>query len=354
MLCYYVPTSYFPVSDVPADLCSHLVYSFGQITSTGIVPVRQSDLQRYRVLVGLKKKNPKLKVLLSLQKDFPSVVDAGTTVMENFSSSAVKFLTSNGFDGVDLDWEFPSWKQRDSYAAFIQIFNADLKKAGLLLSAALPNNPYSFKTGFDPGTLTREMDFMTVMAYDFHLYLAGRDNRTGYNSPLFTPKGESKFLSTAAMVEYYKQVGISASKLLMGIPSYGRSWKLANASQHGLHAPATGKGDPSPYRHFKGLYLYPDVCMARQLGAAEVFDKENVASYLYTKNKDWVAFDSQDTVLAKVNFMKKLKLAGVGIWALHLDDVTGVCKAGPLPLLNEIKKALQNYSNSTLADSWKY
>lgn len=61
------------------------------------------------------------------------------------------------------------------------------------------------------------------------------------------------------MISYYLNAGIPASKLLMGIPLYGRSWTLASPSQHDLHAPATGRGGPSPFRRYKGIYTYPDV-----------------------------------------------------------------------------------------------
>ena len=61
------------------------------------------------------------------------------------------------------------------------------------------------------------------------------------------------------MVQYYLSHGMPAKKLLMGISTYGRSWQLASSSNHGLHAPAVGKGPPGPYRHFPGVYTYPDV-----------------------------------------------------------------------------------------------
>ena len=61
------------------------------------------------------------------------------------------------------------------------------------------------------------------------------------------------------MVKYYLSRGMPAGKLLLGIPTYGRSWQLATSSDHGLHAPAVGKGGPGPDHHFPGVYTYSDV-----------------------------------------------------------------------------------------------
>ncbi|CAG5125979.1 unnamed protein product [Candidula unifasciata] len=337
MVCYYTATSYFPVSQVPANVCTHIIYAFGRVDVEGIQPQSPGDLQNYRTLVQLKKTNPSLKILLSLQNGFPSVVGADQGTVKRFSQSAVKFLADNGFDGVDLDWEYPTASDKNSYKTFIEILRKEIVGAKMLLSAALPNNP-SYFTGYDVNCLSSNMDFMTVMAYDFHLFTK-KDTTTGYNSPLYTPKGESQYLSASALVTYFLKVGLPSGQLLLGIPLYGRSWTLAQASSHDLHSPAIGKGSPGPYRHFKGLYLYPDACVALQRGANSVLDATNGAAYLYA-NTTWVAYETIDTIKLKVAWMKSVSLGGVGVWALHLDDNAGVCRAGLFPLLNAIKSNL--------------
>ncbi|KAH9513376.1 Chitinase-like protein 4 [Bulinus truncatus] len=335
-ICYYSSTSYFPAAQVPSDICSHIIYSYANVTPSGIKPKSSADVENYKILVKLKQKSENLKVLLSLQWGFESVVRADTDVMINFSKSAMAFLQTYGFDGVDLDWEFPNIDDKENFKLFIKILKSEAVKVNKLMSLALPNSPSKFK-GYDSDTLTSSLDFMTAMTYDFHLFRKHGDITTGYNSPLFTPKGESKFSSVSAMMNFYISQNITTSKLLMGIPTYGRSWTLSNPSHHDLHAPAVDKGPPGPYRHFQGVYLYPDVCVAQAQGATTIPDDVNGATYLYF-NTTWVAFENEITIKKKLTWVNSQNLGGVGVWAMHLDDNSEVCKKGFLPLLTTIKE----------------
>lgn len=339
LACYYTRSRRMAASSVPSNLCTHLIYAFGVMSPSGIAPNTPADTHDYKTLVELKGANPSLKVMISLHSDFSSVVDKGTSAMSSFSSSAVKFLKDYNFDGVDLDWEYPKSSQREAFSKFITIFSASLRSSNLLLSMALPNVPFAFNRGYDASTLTRYVDFMTAMTYDFHIYLKNKDNTTGYNSPLYAPKGESKYFSTGGMIDFYTSKGISPEKLLLGIPTYGRSWTLADPQRYGLHSPALGKGGPAPYSGLSGLYIYADVCVAKQKGAATVQDQQCVAEYLH-HDTTWVAFESIFTVQAKSAFVRQRNLAGIGVWALQIDDAQNVCKKGPLPLINAIRADL--------------
>jgi chitinase len=60
----------------------------------------------FKELINLKKKNPYLKVQISIGGDIKSFSDIGLdgTRRKQFSGSVTGFLTEHGFDGVDLDW----------------------------------------------------------------------------------------------------------------------------------------------------------------------------------------------------------------------------------------------------------
>lgn len=56
--------------------------------------------------------------------------------------------------------------------------------------------------------------------------------------------------------------GLPANKLLLGIPTYGRAWKLNEDSGFtGVPpVPADGAADPGPYSNEAGLLSYPEIC----------------------------------------------------------------------------------------------
>ena len=61
----------------------------------------------------LKLTNPKLKVLLAVggwshpAQPFTKVVSSDSNI-DLFSHNAINFLRARGFDGLDLDWEYPA------------------------------------------------------------------------------------------------------------------------------------------------------------------------------------------------------------------------------------------------------
>jgi chitinase len=60
-------------------------------------------------------------------------------------------------------------------------------------------------------------------------------------------------------VTLWLQKGTPASKLILGMPTYGRSFTLASSSDNGVGAPATGPGAPGPYTKDKGVLAYYEV-----------------------------------------------------------------------------------------------
>ena len=67
----------------------------------------------YSRVMKLKLTNPKLKVLLAIggwshpAAPFTKVVSSDSNI-DLFSHNAINFLRARGFDGLDLDWEYPA------------------------------------------------------------------------------------------------------------------------------------------------------------------------------------------------------------------------------------------------------
>src|SRR5277367_5966083 len=105
--------NYF-VTDIPGDLLSHVIYAFAGLTPEGIcVSLSPADDDtNFPQLAELKATFPRLGVLISVgganhSANF-SAVAAQENLRQQFVQSSVEFMAENGFDGIDIDWEFPS------------------------------------------------------------------------------------------------------------------------------------------------------------------------------------------------------------------------------------------------------
>ncbi|RXG69677.1 Chitotriosidase-1 [Armadillidium vulgare] len=94
--------------DIDPFICTHLIIAFAKIQNNTIQPKKFSDVEIYKKVLSLKKINPELKVMLSLNSGFQNIVKDNDTI-KLFAYNAAQFLHSNEFDGLDLDWEFPGW-----------------------------------------------------------------------------------------------------------------------------------------------------------------------------------------------------------------------------------------------------
>lgn len=60
-------------------------------------------------------------------------------------------------------------------------------------------------------------------------------------------------------MKYYMQLGADASKLVVGIPTYGRSFKLADGAFNEIGSSAVGAGDAGNYTNEKGFFAFYEV-----------------------------------------------------------------------------------------------
>lgn len=98
------------------------------------------------------------------------------------------------------------------------------------------------------------------MAYDFH----GKwERETGHNAPLYSPSSDSEWqkqLSVDHASKLWMKLGAPKEKLIIGMPTYGRTFTLANTKKYGVHAPASGGGKEGKYTKESGFLAYYEVC----------------------------------------------------------------------------------------------
>ena len=151
------------IEDIDPFLCTHLVYAFAKINFykvqiEGLEWNDESTLKRkgnFEKFNDLKVENPQLKTLVSIggaklgSHSFNEIVSPGKRWV--FIENAIEALRKWGFDGLDVDWEFPGLTERgtdeetrfefsDFMTELRAAFEAEAKNSGkprLLLSAAV-------------------------------------------------------------------------------------------------------------------------------------------------------------------------------------------------------------------------
>ncbi|XP_020857131.1 chitinase-3-like protein 2 isoform X2 [Phascolarctos cinereus] len=353
---YRAGLGYFVPDTIDPHLCTHLIYSFANISNNKITSEEWNDVTLYHTFNDLKKRNPNLKTLLSIggakfgSKGFHPMVDSSES-RSTFINSVIPFLRHNGFNGLDVDWIYPELNEKPFFASLIHelavAFQEEAKnsrKEKLLLSAGVAAGRQKIDNSYEIKDLANDVDFINLLSFDFHGFW---DNPlvTGHNSPLSKGSQDqrnSAYYNVEYAANYWKKQGMPGEKIIMGIPLYGRSFTLSTpASNSGVGAPANGAGTPGQFTAEGGFLAYYEVCQFLEGATVKKIPEQQVPYAV--KGNQWVGFDDVESVKTKVQYLKNARLGGAMIWSIDLDDFTGkFCKKGSFPLLQAIKKTLDS------------
>lgn len=159
----------FTVEDINPNLCTHVIYTFIGAETDGTVKLLDAYLDitvgNFQRLNALKKINSNLKTSIAIggwnEGSLKySAIAADPVKRANLIQSALNLVQTHGFDGFDLDWEYPG--QRGGAAADVQNFAILLKefreewdKHGLLLTAAVAASGPSVDLSYDVPSLSK-------------------------------------------------------------------------------------------------------------------------------------------------------------------------------------------------------
>ncbi|CAH1716967.1 unnamed protein product [Aphis gossypii] len=357
LACYYsIPidntTESLHPAQINATLCTHLIVAFAQVQNNSVYFKSSFDMEILRQVVKLREKNPKLKVLLSIvhfsngshsNEGFPGVV-SNKDNLDTFVSNVVSVINDFYLDGIDIDWEFPSWpllnlQEKYGFAKLLQTLRYRLPDSLLTAAVAAPLN--IIDNSYEIYSLARFVDFINVMAYDYHSY-QWYFPLTGPNSPLFSSRNDTGYfqdLNINSSIQYWISKGMPKEKILLGMPTYGHSFKLINEANNGFNSPTSGPGIGKD-----GFITFSEMCEFKShQNATTIFDHDTRTPYSYHKN-DWISFDNENSLAYKAEFAASLGLGGAMVFSLNTDDYSGssLCSSSVFPLTSRIKIVLND------------
>ncbi|MFE2357726.1 chitinase C-terminal domain-containing protein [Streptomyces parvulus] len=310
-------------SDIPWDKITHINYAFAHVdggnrlsvgadgatnpatgmTWPGVAGAEMDPGLPYKghfnLLTKFKKQHPDVKTMISVGgwaetggyfKDDGTRVDSGgfysmatnadgsvnQAGIDTFADSAVDFVRTYGFNGVDIDYEYPTtmkdagnpldWSFANGrraglvkgYAALMKTLRERLDRAGAadgrhyLLSVAAPSSGYLLR-GMETFQVQKYLDYVNIMSYDLHgawneyvgpnasLFDDGRDAELAAAGVYTTSQyGGIGYLNTDWAYHYFRG-SMPAGRINIGLPYYTRGFKNVTGGTDGLwgRAPST-------------------------------------------------------------------------------------------------------------------
>ncbi|KAJ1925164.1 hypothetical protein IWQ60_004724 [Tieghemiomyces parasiticus] len=345
-----------PADKIPYSSMTHLFYAFGSIAANGTIGLENEKLLRTVIEHA---HHHKVKVLLSLGGYSGSVdisaVMRDETLRNVLSNNIATYIRWLNLDGIDLDWEFPGMagtkcnlfdpaQDSNNLLTFLASLHSNLAanfpRDPKLITMAVRGETFmkDEKPMTDIAPFARYLDFVNVMLYD--IYGASWSPTAGPNAPLFSKDGT---FSVQQAIDNWTQARFPASKLVMGLPMYGRSFtavetptrtnlyvKIRKTQDSGdrddvLYTPPCPK-EPTTYSgvwKWRNLRSQGVLTNATTAGAGWVryFDDQSGTPWLYNaQNRTVISYDDPLTFQSKFRLAIANRLAGVMVWDLSQDN----------------------------------
>jgi len=334
------------VDKIPAQYYTHLVYGFAPPISTTTWELQipgEDEVAKYTTFNGLKKNHPGLITMLSIGGDLPSVMPmsqmaASPEHNQHFVSTTITFIRKYGFDGIDIDWEYPADTSRggsltDSasftnlMSAFRSAIDSESLSPGqsrLLLTAALPGGQY-WGQQYNVSSSVIYVDWFNIMAYNV---VGVWNSVTNCQSPLENaqnPTGDSVANAVRYFLEEGAKGGATGKQFNLGLSFWGITYTLATSisstsSPPGIGVPTIGAGTPGTCTQQSGYLSYFEiVSLLKNNSISPSYEKTTECQYFTSSLNQWVGYDDPHTLSDKLSFAASQGLGGASIWGMDAD-----------------------------------
>ncbi|VBB73365.1 Putative Glycoside Hydrolase Family 18 [Podospora comata] len=325
-------------SDLPLTELTHLFYAFAFIEPRSYALTTMDDETSedlWQLTVDAKKFNPSLKVYVAVggwtfsdndtvtQPLFGEIASTESN-RQKFADGVVKFLNKYGFDGLDIDWEYPGAPDRggkpEDTPNFVLLlktlrstFDASPRRLGITFT--IPSS-FWYLRWFDLPGLLQYADWANMMSYDLH-GTWDRNNPIGAIAQAHTNLTE---INLAAQLLW--RVGVRPDQVVLGYGFYGRSFQLENPRCSTPGCPFSGGAKQGPCSKEAGILMYYEIqAILKQVpNIKPVFDRKAAVKYFTFDRDQWISYDDAETFKLKREWANRIGFGGSMIWAVDTDD----------------------------------
>lgn len=383
----------FFVTEIDPTRLTHINYAFANIGNGEVVlgdPWADTEFPypgdswdefprgNFKQLNRLKTMNPALKTLISVggwswSSQFSDVALTPAS-RETFANSCAAFVIQWGFDGVDLDWEYPDGggqggnierpEDADNFVLLCDRIRAKMDSLEVIhsrqfLLTMAAGSTISHIQSLNWPALMNSLDFVNAMCYDFS---GAWSSFTYFNAPLFmdpaNPYGEPAHttLNTDGAIDLFLADGVLPGKLVVGMPFYGKGFANVNDTDNGLYqsfsgVPPFGTWEP-------GFFDYADLRdhYVNQNGYTRYYHPNSRVPYLHNPAANvFITYDDTASIREKCEYVLNENLAGAMFWELSADSDRALLTTAFLTFLNAPPlPAPQNLTITTLGDTLSF
>ncbi|KAF2278272.1 uncharacterized protein EI97DRAFT_249274 [Westerdykella ornata] len=372
----------YPPSKIPAEKLTHVLYAFADNKPDGTVFLTDtwSDLEKHyegdswndvgtnmygnlKQLNLLKRRNRNLKILLSIggwtytntnkHLDEPAGNREGRL---RFAKSCVQLIKDMGFDGIDIDWEYPQnpgqgeqlllllqaiREEMDAYARSLVTRHGYPRAPHFELSIAAPAGKTNYQN-LPLDRLAGVLDFINLMAYD---YSGAWETATSHQANLYASQSNPRStpFNTHGVINDYLAAGVPSEKIVLGMPLYGRAFPHTE----GMGKPFGGVGDGD---WEKGIWDYKNL---PKPGSQLLYDSEAEAHYSWdpANGGTVITYDTPFIAQRKADYIVQRKLGGAMWWELSGDRPVTDANSLILNTLNRLTTAPNN-GKISFSENW--
>ncbi|RWA12354.1 hypothetical protein EKO27_g2735 [Xylaria grammica] len=299
--------------------------------SFNVVPGHSDDIEIYREFTALKSSTLQTWVAIggwSFNDPGPtrntfSNLARTSQGRATFIASLASFLEEYGFQGVDIDWEYPGAPDRggiqedtDNYVSLVKELR-DRLGTRFGISIAIPTS-YWYLRWFKPKQMEPYVDWFGVMTYDLH---GPWDEAVRQIGRVILGHTNIPEIANWTLPLYYD--GVSPAKLNMGLAYYARGYTATDANCNTIGCNWAGESRPAACTNFAGVMSLQEV--------ERLMKEEGVQSRLLAREMmkeltfgdQWIGYDDLETIRMKKEWASRRCFGGTMIWSVDMYSGSG-------------------------------